>query len=105
MKEQMECASFLNHSWTLLLLVELLITTTKNNLNNKELKNVLSDFLGGTVDENPSASTRDMGSIPGPGRFHILGSNEAHVQQLRKPECLEPAIREDTGEREAVHLS
>ena len=71
MTEKMECASFLNHSWTLLLLVELLITTTKNNLNNKKLKNVLSDFLGGTVDENPSASTGDMGSIPGPGRFHM----------------------------------
>ena len=75
MKEQMECMPFLNHSWALLLLVELLITTTKSNLKNKELKNVLSDFLGGPVDENPSASAADMGSIPGPGRFHMLGSN------------------------------
>ena len=47
----------------------------KSYLKNKELNNVLSDFLGGPVDENPSASAGDMGSIPGPGRFHMLGSN------------------------------
>ena len=29
------------------------------------------DFLGGTVDKNPPANVEDMGSIPGPGRFHM----------------------------------
>ena len=32
------------------------------------------DFPGRTVDASPSASTGDMGSIPGPGRFHISRS-------------------------------
>ena len=32
-------------------------------------------FPGGTVDENPPAYAGDMGSIPGPGRFHMLWSN------------------------------
>ena len=30
------------------------------------------DFLGGAVDRSPPASAGDMGSIPGPGRFHML---------------------------------
>ena len=30
---------------------------------------------GGTVDKNPPANTGDMGSIPGPERFHILQGN------------------------------
>ena len=30
------------------------------------------DFLGGTVDKNPSAIAGDMGSLPGPGRSHML---------------------------------
>ena len=33
------------------------------------------DFPGGTVDKNLPANTRDMGSIPGPGRFHMPQSN------------------------------
>jgi len=33
------------------------------------------DFLGGTVDENPAASAGDMGSIPGPGGFHMPWSS------------------------------
>ena len=33
------------------------------------------DFPGGPVDKNPSANAGDMGSIPDPGRFHILRSN------------------------------
>ena len=33
------------------------------------------DFLGGAVDRNPPANARDMGSIPGPERFHMLQSN------------------------------
>ena len=30
------------------------------------------DFPGGPVVKNPPASAGDMGSIPGPGRSHIL---------------------------------
>ena len=33
------------------------------------------DFPGGTVDKNPPSSAGDMGSIPGPGRFHMAGSS------------------------------
>ena len=40
------------------------------------------DFLGGSVDKNPLASVRDMGSIPGGGRFHMPRGSEARVPQL-----------------------
>ena len=30
------------------------------------------DFPGGIVDGNPPANAEDTGSIPGPGRFHML---------------------------------
>ena len=33
------------------------------------------DFPGGTVVKNLPANTGDMGSIPGPGRSHMLWSN------------------------------
>ena len=33
------------------------------------------DFLGGPVIENLPANAGDMGSIPGPGRSHILQNN------------------------------
>ena len=36
---------------------------------------------GGAVDKNSPASVGDTGSIPGPGRFHMLQSNEAHGPQ------------------------
>ena len=32
-------------------------------------------FPGGAVVENPSANAGDTGSIPGPGRSHMLRSN------------------------------
>ena len=32
-------------------------------------------FHGGPVIKNPPASAGDMGSIPGPGRFHIPQGN------------------------------
>ena len=37
---------------------------------------------GGAVDKNSPANVGDTGSIPGPGRFHMLQSNEAHSPQL-----------------------
>ena len=42
----------------------------------------LLDFPGGIVDKNLPASVRDMGSIPGPGRSHLLWSNQAFSPQL-----------------------
>ena len=33
------------------------------------------EFPGGTLGKNPPASARDMGSIPGPGRFYMPRSN------------------------------
>ena len=54
---------------------------------------------GGPVVENPPANAGDMGSIPGPGRFHVpqgearvLGAHtsqgEARGQQLKSSPCL-----------------
>ena len=45
----------------------------------------MKDFSGGRVDKNPPASAEDMGSVPGPGRLHVLQSNEAHAPQLLSP--------------------
>jgi len=33
------------------------------------------DFSSGSVVENPPAIAGNMGSIPGPGRFHMPGSD------------------------------
>ena len=33
------------------------------------------DFPGGSVVKNPSANVEDTGSIPVPGRFHMLPGN------------------------------
>ena len=38
-------------------------------------KNHRRDFLGSTVDGNPPVDAEDVGSIPGPGRFHIPQGN------------------------------
>ena len=35
----------------------------------------LSDFPRGPVVKNPPANAGDMGSIPGPGRFHVMWNN------------------------------
>ena len=35
----------------------------------------IRDFPGGTVVKNPPANAGDTGSIPGPGRSHMLWSN------------------------------
>ena len=43
---------------------------------------VAEDFPGGTGDRNLPASAGDMGSSPGPGRFHMPWSNWAHEPQL-----------------------
>ena len=50
----------------------------KNNSKTKfvgNYKRVFRDFPGGVVDKNPPTNSGDMGSIPGPGRSHMLRSN------------------------------
>ena len=34
----------------------------------------LGDFPGGAVDKTPPMNAGDMGSVSGPGRFHLLWS-------------------------------
>ena len=55
------------------------------------------DFPVGTVVKNPPAKARDTGLSPGPGRSHMLQSNEAHEPQLlslhsraHEPQLLSP---------------
>ena len=36
-------------------------------------------FPGGAVNKHMPANGRDMSLIPGPGRFHMLHGNKAHV--------------------------
>ena len=44
-------------------------------LNITNQKGNAGDFPGGTVDKNSPANAGDTGSIPGPGRSHMLCSN------------------------------
>ena len=39
------------------------------------------------MDKNLPASAEDAGSIPCPGRFHMLPATEAHVPQLLELKC------------------
>ena len=43
------------------------------------------DFPGGAVDKNPPANAGDTGSIPGPGRSHMLQGNYGRAPQLLNP--------------------
>ena len=43
------------------------------------------DFSGGVVDGNSPVNAGDTGSIPGPGRLHMPGSNKACAPQLQSP--------------------
>ena len=47
-------------------------------------------FPGGSVVKNRPANEIDMGSIPGPGRSHMLRSNSTRGPQLLNPHSLEP---------------
>ena len=51
-------------------------------LNVNVLKTLTEGFPGGAVVENLPANAGDMGSSPGLGRSHVLGSNWAHEPQL-----------------------
>ena len=55
------------------------------------LKTNLWDLPGDTVDKNLPANSGDMGSVPGPGRVHILRSNQTPAAPTADPETLEPA--------------
>ena len=49
-----------------------------------------SDLPGGPMVKNPPTSAGDLGSIPGLGRPHVPGGNQAHIAQLLSPRTLEP---------------
>ena len=54
---------------------------SKKELLSRIYKELLG-FPGGAVVKNPPANAGDMGSSPGPGRFHMLRSNSARAPQL-----------------------
>ena len=53
------------------------------------------DFPGGTEDKNPCAKAGDMGSIPGPGTFHMPQSNKACVPQLMSPRARAHGLQQE----------
>ena len=60
--------------------------------------------------KNLPANAGDMGSSPGPGRSHMLRSNEAHALQLlslssraREPQLLKPAHLEPVLRNKRSH--
>ena len=53
----------------------------------KKKKYLISDFPGGAVVKDLPTNAGDKGSIPSPGRSHMLWSNQAHVPQRLKPVC------------------
>ena len=79
----------------------------------------IRNFPGGAVDKNPSAHVGDTGSIPSPGRCHVLLSSEARAPQLLSPRsrarepqlwrpmCLQPVSGHKRGhhDEEPVHCS
>ena len=50
-----------------------------------EEKNEWRGHSGGTVDKNLPTNAEDMGSVPGPGGFHMPGRYEDQVPQLQRP--------------------
>lgn len=57
----------------------------------------MDDFPGGSVGKNLPDNVKDMVLILGPGRVHMMQSNQARVSQLlslssraRKPQLLSP---------------
>ena len=55
---------------------------------------VTVDSPGGPVVKNPPANLGDTGSIPGPGRLHMLRGSQAHAPQLLKPVPRARALQE-----------
>ena len=52
----------------------------------------LDTSLGSPVVKNLPVNAEDTGSIPGPGRSHMLWSNKVHRPQLLEPARLEPVL-------------
>ena len=50
-------------------------------------KKVLENFPGGPIVKNLPSNAGDTGSIPGPGRFHMLQGNYVGAPRLLKTEC------------------
>ena len=63
---------------------------------------MINNFPGGTVAESPPANAGDMGSVPGPGRSHMLWSNGSPcvtATEARVPYSPHPATGEVTAMR------
>ena len=50
-------------------------------------RNIVKNFPGGPEVEYPPANAGDMGSIPGPGRFHMPWDNWARAPLLENSPC------------------
>ena len=73
---------------------------------------VLEDFPGGGVVKNPPASAGDVGSVPGPGRFHMLCAphlltpgSRALKRQLVSPPAREPVLGKNRSRRDREELA
>ena len=64
-------------------------------------------FPGGSVIRSPPANAEDSGSIPGPGRHHVLWSSQAHAPQPRSQQSRAYARQQQKppqGEAQAAWL-
>ena len=57
------------------------------------------DFPGGPVVKNPPASARDVGSIPGPGRVHVLWGQLSLCAGTTEACTPEPVLSSKSGRR------
>lgn len=61
------------------------MTQILNIVHNDLKPAVYRGFSGSPMVKNPHCNTRDIGSIPGLERFHMLPSKEERVPQLLSP--------------------
>ena len=59
-----------------------------------DIKSQQSDFPGGSVDKNLPANERDMGLIPGAGRFPHAKEQQSSCVKTTEPARLEPVLHE-----------
>ena len=70
-----------------------LLLTTESIFKALSKKNIHQNFPGGPVAKNLAANARDMGSIPGPGRFHIVIVQSLSCVQFFDPiDCSMPGF-------------
>ena len=55
-----------------------------------EMLKVLQNLPGGPMVKNPPDNAGDTGSVPGPGRSHVLRGNEVHTLQQRSQRNEQP---------------